>query len=305
MADIAATNWNQTDASNTDAAPDGMPEGMAPSGVNNWGRAVQGAVKRWYTWTIPATTGGTSTAYTLTYSVAPGALVDGMTHLVQFNAVNGATPTLNINSLGAKPLHFYLNGAWAAMPANMLAADQVVEVTYNSAAGTYRCIGLQPVLTQTITGGSSGAAFTGIPANVNNLQCFFEFDNVSDNLQINLTTYGADGVEDTASVDYSYALQSVSSGGTTSISGATLNAAIVVATFIDNSDAGVGGDFTAANIQAATRTKFTYRTYCLEQAGAVFVSANGGGCRNEADRITGFRIAPTGQTTGKVTVVLS
>ena len=138
MADIAATNWNQTDASNTDAAPDGMPEGMAPSGVNNWGRAVQGAVKRWYAWTIPATTGGTSTAYTLTYSVAPGALVDGMTHLVQFNAANGTAPTLNINSLGATPLHYYSAGAWRAVPTGLIGADQVFRVAYNSSAGAYR-----------------------------------------------------------------------------------------------------------------------------------------------------------------------
>src|SRR5260370_12475424 len=92
--DISASNWNEADASNTTAAPDGAPEGMAPSGLNDVLRAHQGAVKRWYDWTIPKTTAGTSTAYTLTYSVAPGALVDGMTHLAQFNAANGNAPTL-------------------------------------------------------------------------------------------------------------------------------------------------------------------------------------------------------------------
>src|SRR5688500_17084218 len=108
--DIGNSNWNQDDNSNTTAAPDGAPEGMAPSGVNNVLRAHQGAVKRWYKWSTPATTGGTSTAYTITYDVSPGALIDGMTHLVQFNAANGAAPTLNINSLGAIPLHFYCGG---------------------------------------------------------------------------------------------------------------------------------------------------------------------------------------------------
>ena len=46
MADIGASNWNEVDAFNSTAAPDGWPEGMAPSGVNDSGRAVMGAVKR-------------------------------------------------------------------------------------------------------------------------------------------------------------------------------------------------------------------------------------------------------------------
>lgn len=304
MADVFASNWDETDANNDDAAPDGFPEGMAPGGVNNGARAVMGAVKRYVNQQIPKTTAGTSTAYTLTYGVAPGALVDGMTHLVQFNAANGAAPTLNVNSLGATPLHFYCGGSWAALPANMLQADQIVEVAYHSSSGAYRCLDLRPVLMQSLSGVAT-AAFTGIPSNVNNIQCFFEFDTVTDNLQIILTTYGADGNEDTGGSDYSYARQSVLSDGTTSISGATINAAIVLAQGVDNSDAGVGGDFTASNIQAATRTKFTYRSYCLDQAGSAFVSANGGGCRNEADRITGFKIGSTGAVSGKVTAILS
>ena len=35
LMDIEASNWNEDDASNAAAAPDGAPEGMAPSGVNN------------------------------------------------------------------------------------------------------------------------------------------------------------------------------------------------------------------------------------------------------------------------------
>ena len=44
MADIEANNWNEADSSNTTAAPDGAPEGMAPSGVNDVIRAIMGAV---------------------------------------------------------------------------------------------------------------------------------------------------------------------------------------------------------------------------------------------------------------------
>ncbi len=141
--DIAANNWNETDGSNTGAAPDGAPEGMAPSGLNDVLRAHQGAVKRWYNWTIPKVTGGTSTAYTLSYGVPPGALVDGMTHLVQFHAANGNAPTLNVNSLGAIPLQYYSAGAWRAVPASLFDVDTISRATYNLAAGAYRLLDIR------------------------------------------------------------------------------------------------------------------------------------------------------------------
>lgn len=138
MSDLGNSVWNETDASNTTAAPDGAPEGMAPSGVNDVLRAHQGALKRWYNWTNPKTTAGTSTAYTLSYTVAPGALVDGMSHLVQFHTTNGATPTLNVNSLGAKAIYAYYNGTWAGVTAGEIPTDMICRVTYNSSSGVYR-----------------------------------------------------------------------------------------------------------------------------------------------------------------------
>lgn len=138
--DIDASNWNEDDNSNTTAAPDGAPEGMAPSGVNNVLRAIMGALKRRRNWGAPKTTGGSATAYTLSYTVAPGALVDGMTHLVQFNAANGNAPTLNVNTLGAIPIHYYSAGAWRAAPAALWDADEIFRVAYHSSSGTYRLL---------------------------------------------------------------------------------------------------------------------------------------------------------------------
>jgi len=169
MADIPASSWSQTDGSNTTSPPDGAPEGMAPSGVNDVIRMVMGAVKRWFAWTIPATTGGTTTAYTLSYSVAPAALVDGMSHLVQFNATCGAAPTLNINSLGAKPLYRYSAGTWGAVASGEITTNMVCRVSYNSGDGSYRIISaatsgigaafLAIANTFTATQTMSGAAF--------------------------------------------------------------------------------------------------------------------------------------------------
>lgn len=139
MADIPASTWSETDADNNTAAPLGFPEGMAPSGINNGARAVMGAVKRWFNWTIPKTTAGTSTAYTLSYTVAPSALVDGMSHLVLFNAACGASPTLNVNSLGAKPIYYYTGAAWAQVTAaGTIPANMIARVSYNQSEGSYR-----------------------------------------------------------------------------------------------------------------------------------------------------------------------
>src|SRR3990167_8754752 len=40
--------WSTTPGSNNDVAPDGFPEGMPPSGVNNSAREVMAAVKTWH-----------------------------------------------------------------------------------------------------------------------------------------------------------------------------------------------------------------------------------------------------------------
>lgn len=138
MADITQSNWSETDASNNQPAPDGAPEGMPPSGLNDVIRMVMGALKRFFSWSNVKTTGGTGTAYTLSYTVAPTALSDGMTHLVQFHATNGVPATLNVNSLGAKPIHYYTGGAWAAIPAGTITANMVCRVAYNQADGAYR-----------------------------------------------------------------------------------------------------------------------------------------------------------------------
>jgi hypothetical protein len=140
MADLGAGNWNESDSGNNTAAPDGAPEGMTPSGVNDVLRAVMGAQKRFYNWQSTKQTAGSATAYTLNYGVAPGALVDGMTHLVEFHAANGLAAALNVNALGAKPLHYYSAGAWRAVPAALFDANQVSLVAYNASAGTYRLL---------------------------------------------------------------------------------------------------------------------------------------------------------------------
>lgn len=138
--DISQTNWNETDDNNNTAAPDGAPEGMPPSGVNNTMRAMMGAIKRWYDQFVPAVTTGSSTVYTLAYSVAPTALVDGMRFTVKFHATCGAAPTLNVNILGAKPLFKWEAGNWVAVTAGDIVAGQKLLLTYDQTSGNFQIL---------------------------------------------------------------------------------------------------------------------------------------------------------------------
>ena len=141
--DIGTGSWTEDDNANITAAPDGAPEGMAPSGVNNVLRAHQGAIKRWYGWSVPRLTGGNGAAYSLAYAMTPSSLVDGMTHLVQFHATNAAGATLAVHALGALPLHYHAAGQWRPVPPLLWNPDEIFRVAYHSASGTYRVLHLR------------------------------------------------------------------------------------------------------------------------------------------------------------------
>lgn len=132
MADISQSNWSPTDASNTSAAPDGAPEGMAPSGVNDVLRAHQGALKRFHDLVNGTlTTGGTTTAYTLTPTVAPAAYFTGMLVSFKVNATNTGASTLNISTLGAKDIYKQTTAGPAAIAAGDLVINQIAQVIYD------------------------------------------------------------------------------------------------------------------------------------------------------------------------------
>jgi len=98
--------WSTTAASNDDAdSTINWAEGQAPSTVNNSARAMMAAIAKWRDdMSGNLVTGGTSTAYTLTTNQSFTALTDGITVTARMNATNGATPTLNVDSLGAKSI---------------------------------------------------------------------------------------------------------------------------------------------------------------------------------------------------------
>jgi hypothetical protein len=101
---------------------------MAPSGVNDSARENMAAIAKWYTdkkGTI--TTGGTTTAYTLTTTTVHAALTDIGLFAFQVNAANTGAATLAVDGLTAKSMQ--LNGA--ALASGDLRTDEIVLAVYN------------------------------------------------------------------------------------------------------------------------------------------------------------------------------
>ena len=100
--------WSRTAASNATAdAQINWAEGMAPSAVNDSARAMMASLAGYRDDIAGAiTTGGTSTAYTVTSYQIFDTLAHMSGQVIAFtpHTTNGATVTLNVDSLGAKPL---------------------------------------------------------------------------------------------------------------------------------------------------------------------------------------------------------
>ena len=98
--------WSQTQATNA-TADSGFTwaEGMSPGLVDDSARGVMASVAMWVADNNGSlATAGTSIAYTVATNQIESALTAGYTVAVQFNATNDSSATLNVDSLGAKPM---------------------------------------------------------------------------------------------------------------------------------------------------------------------------------------------------------
>jgi hypothetical protein len=304
MADIAASNWSETDASNTSAAPDGAPEGMAPSGVNNVLRAHQGAEKRfWNKINAVKTTAGTTSAYTLSYDVAPGAYYDGEILSFVVNATNAAAATLNVNSLGAIPLRLFGGN----LLAGALLANQIVQARYSTSAGAFDIIPQNGWvrLGEQDPSAASTVDFASIPAGVKHIRANIELAFSTAGTSFALRTYGADGVLDSGASDYLYTAFAALSNSTSTIAAATASSLAINDSIGIGTTSGYVATVEAGNIQASTYTKFLSQAGYLNNGGNQ-VALQGTGYRSENDRITGVRFLPgAGTITGKITLFAS
>jgi hypothetical protein len=98
--------WSKTAATNANAdSAVNFAEGQAPSSVNDSARGLMASVAKWrddLNGTL--TTAGSSTVYTVSSNQTFASLAAGLEVTICLDETNGATVTLNVDGLGAKPL---------------------------------------------------------------------------------------------------------------------------------------------------------------------------------------------------------
>lgn len=131
-------NWSQTASANATAdATINWAEGQAPSSINDSARAMMAATAKYRDDIAGAiVTGGTSTAYTVASYSAFDTLAHLANQVIAFSphVTNGATVTLNVDGLGAKPLR--------SSPGVELLAGTIIQGTpyvalYNNSDGAF------------------------------------------------------------------------------------------------------------------------------------------------------------------------
>lgn len=131
-------SWSTTAASNATAdSTVNFAEGMAPSAVNDSARALMASVAKWRDdLNGSLTTAGTSTAYTLTTNQSFASLAALANQELAFtvHTTSGATPTLAVDGLTAKPIRL---ATGSTLPTGALVADSVFHVTYNNTSGEF------------------------------------------------------------------------------------------------------------------------------------------------------------------------
>jgi microcystin-dependent protein len=131
-------NWSRTAANNATAdSTVNWSEGQAPSTVNDSARAMMASTAAYRDDTAGAiTTGGTSTAYTLTsYQVFDTlAHLHGQVVALVPNVTSGAAPTLAVDGLTAKGIRF---APGIDLPAGTLIQGTPYIVTYNNSDGYF------------------------------------------------------------------------------------------------------------------------------------------------------------------------
>lgn len=131
------TLWSVTAANNDDADPSiNWAEGQAPGTVNDSARAMMAALAmRFLDEAGYVASGGSSTAYTV---ASPQQTItayrDGLSITFRAHTACGATPTLNVASLGGKALRNRANGA---LGANEIASGAWVTAVYNASLDVF------------------------------------------------------------------------------------------------------------------------------------------------------------------------
>lgn len=132
MPELSSSTYSETDGSNNSTSPNGWPEGMDPSGVNDSDRAGMGALKRfWDRIQGKFASTGSANAYVLTPDVALAAYVTGERYSFRANFTCTGTSTLNISALGAKTIKKFAGSTAEALASGDIQNGQSVTVEYD------------------------------------------------------------------------------------------------------------------------------------------------------------------------------
>tara|TARA_R100001129_G_scaffold186472_1_gene178353 strand:+ start:682 stop:2418 length:1737 start_codon:yes stop_codon:yes gene_type:complete len=135
-------DYNVSADSNTATPPDGAPEGMAPSTVNNTMREAYARIKRFYNDTNGAnTTAGSGNTYTLSASRTVATYAAGDMYVAKFNHSNTGNATLNVDSVGAKSI---VTPSLNELPVNSIRANGVYAVVYEASADKFILLDSHP-----------------------------------------------------------------------------------------------------------------------------------------------------------------
>jgi hypothetical protein len=123
--------WSTTAATNDDVdATINWQEGQSPGSVNNSARAMMAALAKFRDDAAGnLVTAGSSTVYTLTTNQVFTALTDGIAVTARMDETSGATPTLNVDGLGAKSIASIYG---TAIPTGYLLGGGVYTFVYDS-----------------------------------------------------------------------------------------------------------------------------------------------------------------------------
>jgi hypothetical protein len=128
------SQYSTTAGSNNAAVPNGWPENMAPSGVNNCARENMAALAKVYKDQKGSiVTTGSGTAYVLATNNAHAALADICLTVCRIHTINTGSATIAVDGLAAKTLQ--IKGA--ALVAGDLPQNVLVLIAYNSTNNTF------------------------------------------------------------------------------------------------------------------------------------------------------------------------
>lgn len=133
------SSWSATAASNNSAPPNGAPEGMAPSTVNDVMRENMAAVSKWYSALQGAlVTTGSGNAYVLSTGSSHASLAVIGLVVFRANHTNSGASTIAVDGLTAKNLYF----SGVALASGQITSGQTYAAAYNSANDVFDLISI-------------------------------------------------------------------------------------------------------------------------------------------------------------------